>query len=63
MDIRSLIRKRLRANAGDVRVEGDVNTAVARNVGRPGSVTVSVSGSSSGPPPSQEPEADATKRA
>lgn len=59
MDIRSLIRKRLRANAGDVRVEGDVNTAVATNVGRPGSVTVSVSGSSSGGSRPQEPEEDA----
>lgn len=57
MDIRSLIRKRLRANAGDVRVEGDVNAAVATNVGRPGSVTVS--GSSSGASRQQEPEEDA----
>ena len=53
MDVRSIIRKRLRKSGG-VRVERDVNSAVASNVGRPGRVTVSES--SSGPARPEEPE-------
>lgn len=61
MDVRSIIRKRLRQRSGGVRVERDVNTAVASNVDRPGRVTVSES--SSGPPGPRVPDDDGRERA
>ena len=57
MNIRKIIQRRIRLDSHGVRVEGDVNAAVAGNVGDRGSVTqVSSTQSVKTTPPSRRKE-------